>query len=107
MSAPDVYEELGRLVAEQEGELSPTEWGQRIESLVSFLRWRDAREEWPAMDCECNVAFESPESRVVLIGRLRNGWIDCTEKGLAFIQSDVTRWRYALGACPCQPGAKP
>lgn len=105
MSGTDVYEFLGRL-ADTDHRAEPVDTGfyqfpdpvasafEHAQHVVEFLRWRDAREEWPAKGCRCQLLVdcmpEYHDGKIVM------------EPAWFAIRVYVTRWRYALGPCECK-----
>lgn len=119
--APDVYEELGRLSAQEwdayksyvpgreadranpyiEGKSDGLEQAQR---LVEFLRWRDAREEWPAEGCRCPMIVELKGGLIYLVSASVAGkfeYVRDLHGPNSHFREEVTRWHYVSGPCSC------
>lgn len=113
MSAPDVYEELGRLVQthqDREESNPPSAYAAlaylTARELVEFLRWRSAREEWPAEGCRCAILSEVAPSldrgvKHLTLLKLDGAGLQELHGPRWWVRHEVTRWRYALGPCSC------
>lgn len=125
MSALDVYEELDRLSSAESQAYSSYVPGrendranpyvdgvsdglEQAQALVEFLRWRSAREEWPADGCRCWVSWYDPITDMESVGRHSPefGHFTLARTSALERREVVVKWRYLLGPCRCQKGGE-